>query len=284
MTIIHRIKELREFLNLYIRDDKSIGFVPTMGALHSGHCDLIQRSSAENDITVVSIFVNPIQFGKNEDFDTYPRTLAEDCKIASQSGANIVFVPAENDMFKGGIVSYVDVENLQSNLCGLKRAGHFRGVCTIVAKFFNIVKPNKAYFGKKDIQQLTIIQRMTDDLNFDIQIIPCDIVREQDGLAMSSRNRHLSESERADSLVLSTMLKRAVEQIDGGQKSSQKVINMIKDGFSAIESLKIDYVSIVNKEMEDIDTISNGDIIALAVFIGKTRLIDNHIIGESVCF
>ncbi len=284
MTIIHRIKELREFLNLYIRDDKSIGFVPTMGALHSGHCDLIQRSSAENDITVVSIFVNPIQFGKNEDFDTYPRTLAEDCKIASQSGANIVFVPAENDMFKGGIVSYVDVENLQSNLCGLKRAGHFRGVCTIVAKFFNIVKPNKAYFGKKDIQQLTIIQRMTDDLNFDIQIIPCDIVREQDGLAMSSRNRHLSESERADSLVLSTMLKRAVEQIDGGQKSSQKVINMIKDGFSAIESLKIDYVSIVNKEMEDVDTISNGDIIALAVFIGKTRLIDNHIIGESVCF
>ncbi len=284
MTIIHRIKELREFLNLYIRDDKSIGFVPTMGALHSGHCDLIQRSSAENDITVVSIFVNPIQFGKNEDFDTYPRTLAEDCKIASQSGANIVFVPAENDMFKGGIVSYVDVENLQSNLCGLKRAGHFRGVCTIVSKFFNIVKPNKAYFGKKDIQQLTIIQRMTDDLNFDIQIIPCDIVREQDGLAMSSRNRHLSESERADSLVLSTMLKRAVEQIDGGQKSSQKVINMIKDGFSAIESLKIDYVSIVNKEMEDVDTISNGDIIALAVFIGKTRLIDNHIIGESVCF
>ncbi|HBD93914.1 MAG: pantoate--beta-alanine ligase [Spirochaetes bacterium GWF1_31_7] len=284
MTVIHKIKELREFLNLYIRDDKSIGFVPTMGALHSGHCDLIKRSSAENDITVVSIFVNPIQFGKNEDFDTYPRTLAEDCKIAAKSGANIVFAPAENDMFKGGIVSYVDVENLQSNLCGLKRPGHFRGVCTIVAKFFNIVKPNKAYFGKKDIQQLTIIQKMTDDLNFDVQIIPCDIVREQDGLAMSSRNRYLSDSERAHSLVLSTMLKRAVEQIDGGQISSQKVINMIKDGFNAIESLKIDYVSIVNKQMEDVDTISNGDIIALAVFIGKTRLIDNHIIGEPVCF
>lgn len=283
MKIIKTIKELREELNIHKKNGKTVGLVPTMGALHDGHCKLIERSVSENDLTVVSIFVNPTQFGPNEDFNKYPRTLEEDCRKSESYNADIIFNPDASEIYKSDSCTFVDIEKLQNNLCGLKRPGHFKGVCTIVSKLFNIVMPDNAYFGKKDIQQLTIIEQMTRDLNFPINIVPCEIIREKDGLAMSSRNKYLSDKERGEALILFNSLNEAAELITQGENSSQKIINMIKDKISRVENAEVDYVSIVNRSMEDTASIKTGDIIALAVFIGSTRLIDNHIIGEPLC-
>ncbi len=282
MVVVKEIKRIREILKEFKKQDKKIGFVPTMGALHKGHESLIEMCIKENDITVVSIFVNPIQFGPKEDFNKYPRTFEEDKKICESLGVDILFNPEVEEIFSPNFLTFVDIEKLQNNLCGLSRPHHFRGVCTIVTKLFNIVKPDKAYFGKKDIQQLIIIEKMVEDLNFDIKIVECPIIREQDGLAMSSRNKYLNPQERKDATILNTSIKEAIDLINKGEKNSDSIISFMKKRIKKIKSARIDYIKIVNRNMEDQKFIKNGDILALAVFIGTTRLIDNHIIGEQI--
>lgn len=284
MKVVNRIDEIRELvLNERVKV-KSIGFVPTMGALHNGHRFLIDQAVKENDFTVVSIFVNPLQFGPNEDYDRYPKSFEEDIALCKDSGVNVIFAPSRDDIFGDKNLTFVDIEELQNNLCGSKRVGHFRGVCTIVTKLFNIVMPDRSYFGKKDIQQLCIVKRMVKDLNIPTLIIGCDIVRDKDGLALSSRNRYLSSSEREDALVLSRSIKSALDMIKNGETSSKNVIKHITTLIQKTKSAKIDYINIVDEEMKDVSVIKDGNILALALFIGTTRLIDNHIIGEKLCF
>ena len=281
MKVVNRIDEIRELvLNERVKV-KSIGFVPTMGALHNGHRFLIDQAVKENDFTVVSIFVNPLQFGPNEDYDRYPKSFEEDIALCKDSGVNVIFAPSRDDIFGDKNLTFVDIEELQNNLCGSKRVGHFRGVCTIVTKLFNIVMPDRSYFGKKDIQQLCIVKRMVKDLNIPTLIIGCDIVRDKDGLALSSRNRYLSSSEREDALVLSRSIKSALDMIKNGETSSKNVIKHITTLIQKTKSAKIDYINIVDEEMKDVSVIKDGNILALALFIGTTRLIDNHIIGEN---
>jgi pantoate--beta-alanine ligase len=282
MQVSENIKETRDLIKKIKSKGKKIGFVPTMGALHNGHLELMKRSIKENDFTAISIFVNPIQFVQGEDFDKYPRPIEKDIEMAKSIGVDLVFTPNKNDITGDDLFTFIDIIKLQDNLDGLSRPGHFRGVCTIVAKLFNIILPDKAYFGKKDIQQLFIIKKMTEDLNFDIEIIPCEIVREKDGLAMSSRNVYLTETERKDAVVLYNSLKEANELIKKGLSDSQKIINKIKENIIKIDYAKIDYIKIVNTNMQDVNKIEKNDIIALAVFFGKARLIDNNIVGESL--
>ena len=283
MLVIKKISEVREILKKTRIKNKTIGFVPTMGALHNGHLHLMKESVKNNDYTVISIFVNPIQFSEGEDLDKYPRDLEKDKKLAESVGVDLIFNPDPEEILGNNLLTFVDIKKLQNNLCGLSRPGHFKGVCTIVTKLFNIVRPDRAYFGKKDIQQLYIIKKMTKDLNFDIDIIPCRIIRENDGLAMSSRNQYLSEVERKDSVIIYKSLKEVVKIIDKGEKSAKIIIDAIKQKINDIKYSNIDYVKIVNENMEDIEIINKGDIIACAVFFGKTRLIDNYIIGDELC-
>jgi len=282
LIVVKDIKTIRDLIKKEKKDNKKIGFVPTMGALHKGHESLIERSIKENDTTIVSIFVNPIQFGPSEDFNKYPRPFENDKNICERLGVDILFNPEKEEIFGDNFLTFVDIEKLQNNLCGVKRPGHFRGVCTIVAKLFNIVTPDRAYFGKKDIQQLIIISKMVEDLNFDIEVIPCPIVREKDGLAMSSRNSYLTPEERKDATILNIAIKEAISMIENGEKNSNKIISSIEKRIKSVPSARIDYVKIVNKDMIDQESVKNGDILALAVFIGTTRLIDNHIIGEEI--
>lgn len=283
VKLIKTIEEMRIFSKDAKHRNLSIGCVPTMGALHEGHASLMKAAVAQNDIAVMTIFVNPIQFGPNEDYEKYPRTLEADLEKAETAGISAVFFPSPNELTEN-LYSFVDINNLQNNLCGAKRPGHFRGVCTIISKFFNIIQPDNAYFGKKDIQQLYIIKQMVKDLNFPVNIVPCEIVRESDGLAMSSRNRYLSANERKDALILSQSIKKAITLQQNGETSSQVIISCIREEIAKVPSAKIDYISIVNEQMQDVDTAENKSILALAVYIGKTRLIDNHIIGEKLCF
>lgn len=283
VKLIETIKEMRNFSKNAKSRKLSIGYVPTMGALHDGHVSLMKAAVAQNDVAVMTIFVNPIQFGPNEDYEKYPRTLEADLEKAEAAGISAVFFPSPNEL-TANLYSFVDINELQNNLCGVKRPGHFRGVCTIVSKFFNIIQPDNAYFGKKDIQQLYIIKQMVKDLNFPVNIVPCEIVRESDGLAMSSRNRYLSASERQDALILSKSIKKAIALQQNGETSAQVIIKCIRDEISKVASAKIDYISIVNEQMQNVDIVENKNILALAVYIGKTRLIDNHIIGEKLCF
>lgn len=283
VKLIETIEEMRRFSKDAKNKHLSIGYVPTMGALHEGHVSLMKAAIAQNDIAVMTIFVNPIQFGPNEDYEKYPRTLEADLEKAEAAGISAVFFPSPNEL-TANLYSFVDINELQNNLCGIKRPGHFRGVCTIVSKFFNIIQPDNAYFGKKDIQQLYIIKQMVKDLNFPVNIVPCEIVRESDGLAMSSRNRYLSTEERKDALVLSQSIKKAIALQQNGETSARVIINCIREEIEKVPSAKIDYISIVNEQMQDVATVENKNILALAVYIGKTRLIDNHIIGEKLCF
>ncbi len=284
MDYIKSISEIRYKISEYKNSSKSIGLVPTMGALHKGHVSLIEKSKQNCDITIVSVFVNPIQFGPNEDFHKYPRPIEQDIRICEEAGVDILFNPTVEEIIGDNLKTFVDINDLGSNLCGAKRPGHFRGVATIVSKLFNIIKPDKAFFGKKDIQQLYIIKKMVDDLNFDLEIIPCSIIREDDGLAMSSRNRYLSEKERVDSLIINVALKKAIKLIENGEIYSKNIIKFFENNISKIVSAKIDYISVVDKNMTNVEFVEKGNILAVAVYIGKTRLIDNHIIGEEICW
>lgn len=276
MKIFKSIDELRKSLSKAKDEGKSIGLVPTMGYLHEGHASLIRRARKENDIVVVSIFVNPTQFGENEDLDTYPRDLDADSKLCKEIGVDFIFAPEASEMYKNS-KTFVDIEGLSDNLCGAKRPGHFRGVCTVCTKLFNITNADRAYFGQKDAQQVAIISKMVEDLNIPIEIIACPIVREEDGLALSSRNTYLSDEERKAALSLSKSIFEA-ERLANDGASVGEVIGKIKEIISSEKLTKIDYVSVVDLHtMEDANNFDGDRLVAIAVFVGKTRLIDNFI-------
>lgn len=278
MITVSTIKELREYTRKWRREGLSIGLVPTMGYLHDGHKSLIDKAVNENDKVVVSVFVNPTQFGPNEDLSTYPRDIDRDKELCEKAGAAIVFNPEASEMYFNNASTYVDVENLTEGLCGAKRPGHFRGVCTIVSKLFNIVNADRAYFGEKDAQQLAVIRRMVRDLNFDIEIIGCPIIREEDGLAKSSRNAYLSPEERSAATILNKSLMKSKELLENGEMNTEVIKSKIKAEIDGELLAKIDYIEIVDKySLETVSSIKNSILIVIAVFIGNTRLIDNFI-------
>ncbi|MFN3282706.1 MAG: pantoate--beta-alanine ligase [Pseudothermotoga sp.] len=280
MQVIKTVSHMKKLAD-DLRKQKTIGFVPTMGYLHQGHLSLVRRSRAENDVTVVSIFVNPTQFGPNEDYKSYPRDLNRDLSMLEKEQVDFVFAPEVEEMYPKGYSTYVNEESLSRYLCGKSRPGHFRGVCTVVTKLFNIVKPHRAYFGQKDAQQFRVIRRMVRDLNMDVEVIECPIVREPDGLAMSSRNVYLSTQEREQALALNRALKLAESLHKSGEKNASRIIEKMTDYLSTFDKLKIDYIEIVDEEsLEPVTRIDNKVIVALAVWIGKARLIDNVILGE----
>ena len=276
MKIVRKIDELRLALGQNKKANQSIGLVPTMGYLHEGHASLIRRARKENDIVVVSDFVNPIQFGANEDLNTYPRNLEADSKLCEDIGVDYIFAPEVNEMYQDR-KAFVDIESMSDNLCGAKRPGHFRGVCTVCTKLFNITGADRAYFGQKDAQQVAIITKLVKDLNIPIEIIACPIVREDDGLAMSSRNTYLSKEERKAALCLSKAIFKGEELAKSGA-SLKEVLDAMKDIISNEKLAKIDYISAVDLyTMEDAKDLDGDRLIAIAVYIGKTRLIDNFV-------
>ncbi|MBI4982900.1 MAG: pantoate--beta-alanine ligase [Candidatus Omnitrophica bacterium] len=261
---------------------KSIGLVPTMGALHEGHLSLIRSSCKENDFTVVSIFVNPVQFGPKEDLNKYPRPIKNDLVLCKKAGVDLVFHPMAENIYPQGYKTWVTVDGLSKELCGKSRPVHFRGVTTVVAKLFNIIQPDAAYFGQKDAQQAVIIEKMTQDLNFLVKIQVMPTVRERDGLALSSRNIYLNKQERQDALVLQQVLDLAKSVIKSGERNTQKVIFLMRRFIEHKNSAKIDYIEIVDcNNLLPVKIISGKCLVALAVWIGKTRLIDNVIVTSN---
>ena len=276
MRIVESIKEVRATVKEWKAKGLKVGFVPTMGYLHEGHESLIKKASEENDRVVVSIFVNPIQFGPKEDLSTYPRDLERDSKVCESAGADIIFHPENEEMYFKDFSTFVDMNGLTDGLCGKSRPTHFRGVCTVVTKLFNIVAPDRAYFGEKDAQQLAVIKRMVRDLNIDVEIIGCPIVREKDGLAKSSRNTYLSVEERNAATILNKSLTLAKEKIQAGERDSEVIIKIIQEIINSEKLAKIDYIEVVDSlSMEKVERIEKSVLVAIAVFIGKTRLIDN---------
>ena len=276
MIVLDKINELRDRVKGWKSQGLRVGFVPTMGYLHEGHESLIKRASEENDKVVVSIFVNPIQFGPKEDLSTYPRDLERDSKVCEGAGADIIFHPKSEEMYFEDFSTFVDMNGLTSGLCGKSRPTHFRGVCTVVTKLFNIVTPDRAYFGEKDAQQLAIIKRLVRDLNIDVEVIGCPIVREEDGLAKSSRNTYLSEEERDAATILNKALTLAKSKIQDGERKAENIIKIIENKIDEEKLAKIDYIEVVDSfSMENVKEISKSVLVAVAVFIGKTRLIDN---------
>ncbi|MCQ4795189.1 pantoate--beta-alanine ligase [Anaerofustis stercorihominis] len=276
MELVHKIEEVRSIVRSWKKEGLSVGLVPTMGYLHEGHQSLIKKAVEENDRVVVSIFVNPMQFGENEDLETYPRDLNKDSKLCEETGADLIFNPEAQEMYEKGFCSYVDMNGLTTELCGKSRPIHFRGVMTVVTKLFNIVTPNKAYFGMKDAQQLCVIKRMVKDLNMDIDIVGCPIIREKDGLAKSSRNTYLSEEERNAALILYKTISLGKELLISGERDVSILLDKMKENISKEQLAKIDYVEAVDLEtVEKIDKIQGKVLVAMAVYIGKTRLIDN---------
>ncbi|MCX4357416.1 MAG: pantoate--beta-alanine ligase [Oscillospiraceae bacterium] len=281
MIIAKTIREVRENIAQWRREGFSVGLVPTMGYLHEGHASLVDRAVADCDRVVVSDFVNPTQFAPNEDLESYPRDFGHDCKLLEEHGCDMVFYPSVEEMYAPNAATYVEIlDEMPKQLCGKTRPIHFRGVCTVVSKLFNIVQPDKAVFGQKDAQQLAAIRRMVRDLSYGIEIVGCPIVRENDGLAKSSRNTYLDANERKAALVLSKAVFRGEDLVKSGVTDSEKVLAEMTAIISAEPLAKIDYVSAVDGEtMLPVDAITNGVLVAMAVYIGKTRLIDNFIAG-----
>ncbi len=276
MMILEKVQEMKQWAQDHLHQGKTIGLVPTMGYLHEGHLSLIRRAKEENDYVIVSVFVNPTQFGPNEDYDKYPRSLQQDSHLCENMEVDILFYPSVEEMYPTPYYTYVEVEKITNKLCGASRPGHFRGVTTVVNKLFNIVKPNRAYFGQKDAQQIVVIQQMVKDLNMDVEVVSCSIVREADGLALSSRNSYLNEEERKAALILSQCLFQAKERMISGEKSACKIKKIIEQNIQKESLVSIDYVSIVDAtSLEDIEKLEKNILIALAVKIGNTRLIDN---------
>ena len=278
MQVVKTVKEVRDIVSGWKREGLSFGLVPTMGYLHEGHRSLIEKSVSENDRTVVSVFVNPIQFGPSEDLASYPRDLQRDMDVVGSAGGDLIFHPEPSEMYPGHFTSFIDTSETTELLCGAVRPGHFRGVCTVVGKLFNIVMPERAYFGQKDAQQLATIRRFVRDLNFNVQIVACPIVRESDGLAKSSRNTYLSADERQAALVLSQSLQKGKALIDAGERDAAAVKEAIRAHLLTQPLARIDYVEVVdNENIRRVERISGSTLVAIAVYIGKTRLIDNFI-------
>jgi pantoate--beta-alanine ligase len=279
MKLVDSIPRITTLVKMLRKEAKAIGFVPTMGYLHEGHLSLVKAAKKHTDVVVMSIFVNPMQFGPKEDFEKYPRDFKRDEQMASDAGVDIIFYPSVKDMYPEGYSTYVTVEGLTDTLCGASRPAHFRGVTTVVAKLLNIVKPDVAYFGQKDAQQAIVIKKMAQDLNMDVEVKVMPIVRERDGLAMSSRNSYLSEDERRDALILYQALKKAESLVSDGERSSKKIVKAMKDMISAKPSVRLDYVSVVDtKSLKEVDMISKEALVAIAAQVGRTRLIDNAIV------
>ncbi|MBI9017466.1 MAG: pantoate--beta-alanine ligase [Phycisphaerae bacterium] len=279
MKVVNTINQTRNEIATARQQGKSIALVPTMGALHDGHLSLIQQAKKLCDYVAVSIFVNPTQFGPNEDLDKYPRTLDNDINLCESERADLILAPSSKEIYPTANFTWVNVDKLTKTLCGSTRDGHFQGVCTVVAKLFNIFMPDKAFFGQKDAQQLAVIRQMASDLNFPIDIIGCPIIREPDGLAMSSRNRYLSGEQRTQALVINKALQLGQKLFAGGMIKSQDIINKLSKMIQQQPLAKIDYISIVDKDlMHELDTIDRPALLALAVYIGNTRLIDNIVL------
>ncbi|KPK98616.1 MAG: pantoate--beta-alanine ligase [Omnitrophica WOR_2 bacterium SM23_72] len=279
MRIIRNIKEMTRAAQKRRLQGDSIGFVPTMGALHAGHLSLIRRCRRENDFTVVSIFVNPTQFSPREDYRKYPRNLIQDARACQEEGVDIIFFPDAKDMYPKPFRTFVEVEGLSELLCGHFRPGHFRGVTTVVAKLFQIVQPDIAYFGQKDAQQAIIIRKMVEDLSMPVQIKVMPIVRERDGLALSSRNQYLNASERKDAVVLHQALNLAKDSLRRRETDASRVIQSMRTLIQKKKSARVDYISIVDlQNLKPLKKIRGKALVALAVWIGKTRLIDNAIV------
>lgn len=281
MVIYSKIEEVRQQVSDWKKEGLSVGLVPTMGYLHEGHKSLIDAARKDNDRVVVSIFVNPMQFGPNEDLESYPRDLDKDAKLCQEAGVDLIFHPDPEEMYAPGFCSYVDMNGLTTELCGKSRPVHFRGVQTVVLKLFHIVTPDRAYFGQKDAQQLAVIKRMVRDLNVGTEIIGCPIIREADGLAKSSRNTYLNDAERQAALVLSRSLNVGKALVESGETRAQAIREAITKGIEKEPMAKIDYVDVVDFDtVAPLDTIQGSVLVAIAVFIGKTRLIDNFIVEK----
>lgn len=278
MKIVQTVEAVRAQVKEWREAGFSVGLVPTMGYLHEGHKSLIDRAVAENDRVVVSDFVNPMQFGPKEDLASYPRDLERDAALCEAAGAHLIFHPEPENMYRDNFSSFIDMNTLTGGLCGKTRPTHFRGVCTVVGKLFNIVQPDRAYFGQKDAQQLAVIRHMVQDLNFNLEVIGCPIVREADGLAKSSRNTYLSPEERQAALILSKSLEHGKSLIDAGERSAAVIKQAVQAMIETEPLAKIDYVELVDwNTLEPVERIEGPVLNAIAVYIGKTRLIDNHI-------
>ncbi len=284
MRVVRSVKEMQAISRSYFRTGKEVGFVPTMGYLHEGHLSLVRKAKEENAIVVVSIFVNPTQFGPNEDYERYPRDEERDKKLLEKEEVDYLFIPSVSEMYPENFSTYVEVLELTEGLCGAKRPGHFRGVATVVTKLLNIVQPTRAYFGEKDYQQLQVIKRLVRDLNIPVEIVGCPIVREKDGLAMSSRNTYLSPEERKSALSLYRGLKLAEELFEKGERNPEVIKEKVKEFILSHPHVKkVDYIEIVDPEnLKPVKEVKEGDVIALAVFVGNTRLIDNHKFGRKL--
>ena len=278
MKLARTVQEVKEQVRGWKQQGLSVGLVPTMGYLHEGHQSLIKRAVAENDRVVVSVFVNPIQFAPNEDLETYPRDLEADCALCESTGAAMVFHPEPSEMYHDDFTTFVDMTGVTKELCGKSRPTHFRGVCTVVNKLFNIVTPDKAYFGQKDAQQLAVIRRMVRNLNMNVEVVGCPIIREADGLAKSSRNTYLSAEERKAALVLSRAIFAGEKMIKDGERDGDKVLAAMRAIIKAEPLARIDYAEMVRWDSIEIHhTVDCPVLTAIAVYIGKTRLIDNFI-------
>ncbi len=279
MKIVSTVKAVREIVKGWKKEGLSVGFVPTMGYLHEGHGSLISAARKGDDKVVVSIFVNPMQFGPTEDLASYPRDLEKDSAYCESLGADLIFHPEVEEMYTENFSSYVDMSVLTEELCGLSRPVHFRGVCTVVNKLFNIVQPDHAYFGQKDAQQLAVIKHMVEDLNMDIEVIGCPIVREEDGLAKSSRNTYLTPEERQAALILSKTIFMGQKMVEAGETNAKALTKAMIENIETEPLAKIDYVKAVDGlTMQQVETIKSPALVAMAVYIGKTRLIDNFMI------
>ncbi|HHT9110811.1 MAG TPA: pantoate--beta-alanine ligase [Candidatus Brocadiaceae bacterium] len=279
LQTIPSIQDFKQKIRSFKYNHLTIGFVPTMGALHEGHLSLVRQAKREHNKVVVSIFVNPLQFGVNEDFQKYPRTFERDCELLSKEGVDIVFCPDREEMYPPGFCTAVIINNLEDKLCGKSRPGHFRGVAVAVLKLLNLAQPDNAYFGQKDFQQTVIIKRLVSDLHLDVRIKALPTVRTEEGLALSSRNTYLSELEKKDALCLYKALVKARSMADSGIINVKKVIQEMENIICGYASATIDYISIVNAEtLESVTSIEKGDVAVLAVRIGKTRLIDNMLL------
>ncbi len=279
MRTLNRISQMKAVVKKLKIQKKTIGLVPTMGCLHQGHLSLVRKSKQEADITVVSIFVNPAQFGPKEDFAQYPRDLKRDSKMLEEEGVDYLFVPKVDEMYPQGYKTYVEVFELEDKLCGRSRPGHFRGVCTVVLKLFNIVQPDIAFFGQKDGQQAIILKKMADDLDLDVKIKVLPIIRDKDGLALSSRNIYLNREERKAALVLYKSLNEAQSMVERGEREAEKIVKKMKDIINAEPLAQIDYVEVIDmKNLDPLAKIGNKALAAVAVFIGRVRLIDNTIL------
>jgi pantoate--beta-alanine ligase len=276
MKLIRSIAEMRALCRAARSRGARIGLAPTMGALHEGHLSLVRAACKKSDLVAASIFVNPTQFGPNEDFTRYPRALESDCALLEREGVDLVFAPAVEEMYPKGAVTWITVEGLSERLCGGSRPGHFRGVTTVVAKLFHIVEPNLAFFGQKDAAQVAIIQRMVRDLNMPVTIEVCPIVREPDGLAISSRNAYLSALDRQSALVLCRSLMRVQKLFESGEHNSANLIAAAKQEFARESAVRLDYIEVVDPETLEPETaVTRRTLVAIAAFVGQTRLIDN---------